>query len=289
MTDSAVTSERQYNSLLARFVQIQGVIDCANLSRYHQIGGIFNEFCEGLDRQLYGSRTVQRLADDLRDRGVLSDISDPVRYLYWARSVYNFDPSFDQLQELSKHGFTVSHAKLIFSLQDDIRDKVLKAMLETERVPSTRDLQTQLRLEDTAAASQEAMTLASAPPAETPTLPPGPAPVPAPADGVKDEAEKSGKEKDAPEKVEKAAKADKEAAPVSPLKTINGLEKLVSKVVLGLPDAFIAIRHVEKTGFDSDKAQANYKTALSNLRSAVKAAMEPLKEFKKLLDECTDD
>ena len=275
-------AERKYEALLNRFTAVQASVDGANLKRYHQMGGIFNEFCEESQRQTYGERTVQRLADDLRARGTLTDIMDPVRYLYWAKSLYDFDPTYVSLADLSSRGFTMTHAKLVFSLKDELRAKILAALMSSDKVPSTRDLETQLRLEHTAAASQAALDIAATSEApvvpDTPILPPGPAPVPAPTAAAGDKPEKASK----PEKTTKAKESD---TPANALKTLNQLEKTVSRMIVGIPDALLILMDVDKRGFDSDKASKNYNKLASNLRAAVNSAIEPLNELKKILDE----
>lgn len=283
----------KYETVLERFAKVQSLIDNANMERYHKIGEIFNDFCDGIERNSYGDNTVQKLADDLQVRGVLSDIVNPVRYLYWARGIYAFDPSYKKLAELSKRGFTVTHAKMIFSLDEKIRGKMLLAFLSSDQVPSTRELEPQIRLLNVSSAAQEVHALATDPtpaaPVAAPDVAPAAASVPAaaPASTGMVDAPAPTDKPDAASKVGKVEREDD--TPVSPLKSLNMLEKLVSKVVIGIPDAFIAIRTAEKKGFDSDKAQKNYATLLSNLRSAVSATVEPLAELQKLLDEVKTD
>ena len=281
-----VKSEARYESIINRFTQIQATIDSVNLKRYHEVGSIFNDFCEGAERNLYGDNTAQKLATDLQVRGILSDIKEPVRYLYWAKSIYNFDPTYEKLEELNKCGFSVSHAKMIFALPDALRDKTLKGYIASGVVPSTREESTRLRLNNVDAASKDAIAIAQETiPEVTGTVVTPPPASPAPAPDKAPEASKS-EEKPAKEKKEKKDKSDEV---VSPLKVINQLEKMVSKVVIAIPDAFIAIRQSEKAGFDSDKAQKNYTVMMSNLRSAINAAVEPIAELQKLLEEVKTD
>lgn len=278
----------KYDAVIMRFSELQQQVDQANLERYHKIGELFDEFCVGVERNAYGTNTVQHLADDLQTRGILSDISNPVRYLYWSRAIYQFDPSYGRLRALAKLGFSVTHAKLVFSLTDEVRDRVLQALMSSEQVPSTRELEAQLRLSASSEAAQAVEELAKdtlpkagdsvAP--TTQTVPAGEEPViPAPAT-PKDEK---------PEKATKGAAEKKEPvksdAAAHPLKAIKALEKLVSKMLIAIPDGYIAVTTAEKEGFDSDKAQQNYTTELSNLKAAVDSAIKPLQELKKLLDD----
>lgn len=287
-----MTESIKYDGIIIRFAELQQQIDGANLTRYHKIGELFNEFCDGIERNVYGENTVQRLAEDLQMRGVMSDISNPVRYLYWARTIYQFDPSFDKLKELAKRGFSVTHAKLVFSLTDTVRDKVLQALLSADAVPSTRELEAQLRITATSEAAQAVAELSKesalgdtvAPTTQTvpaPTTPVIPAPAPAPA-ADDDKPEKADKA-DKAERSDKGKDAVKTDAAAHPLKAIKALEKLVSRMVISIPDGFIAVTTAEKEGFDSDKAQKNYATEVANLKSAVDSALKPLQELKTLL------
>lgn len=286
---SMLTESIKYEAMLMRFTEMQQSIDCANLGRYHKIGELFDEFCAGVERNAYGDNTVQKLANDLQAQGALSDIANPVRYLYWARTIYQFDPSYDKLKELAKRGFSVTHAKLVFSLTDPVREKVLQALMSSEAVPSTRELESQLRL----TASSEAVkavaelakdTLPQAGDTVAPTTQTVPVEVtpeiPAPATPKESK----------PDRAEKSEKKDKSDTPKTdaaahPLKAIKALEKLVSKMIISIPDGFIAVTTAEKEGFDSDKAQKNYTTEVSNLRAAVDSAIKPLQELKSLLDD----
>jgi hypothetical protein len=285
---SSLTDSIKYDGIIIRFAELQQQVDQANLERYHKIGELFDEFCDGIERNIYGANTVQNLANDLQSRGVLSDISNPVRYLYWSRAIYQFDPSYKKLSALAKLGFSVTHAKLVFSLTDEVRDRVLKALMSSEQVPSTRELEAQLRLSASSEAVQAVEELAKdtlpkegdsvAP--TTQTVPAGSEPeIPAPATPKSEKPEKAEKGK-----AEKKEPAKSDAA-AHPLKAIKALEKLVSKMLIAIPDGYIAVTTAEKEGFDSDKAQQNYTTELSNLKAAVDSAIKPLQELKKLLDD----
>lgn len=284
---STLTDSIKYDGILIRFTELQQTIDGANMERYHKIGEIFDEYCDGLSRNVYGDSTVKRLADDLQMRGVLSDIDNPVRYLYWARTIYLFDPTFAKLKELTKRGFSVTHAKLVFSLTDDVRDKVLQALLSADQVPTTRELESQLKVTATSEAAKAVAELAKEAfpkPADSTTAPSTPTLA---ADTSPPIAAPSTPKDDKPDKPAKQDKSEtpKTDAAAHPLKTIKALEKLVSKMIIGIPDGFIAVTTAEKEGFDSDKAKKNYDTEVSNLRAAVTSAIEPLQELKKLLDD----
>jgi hypothetical protein len=84
-------------------------------------------------------------------------------------------------------------------------------------------------------------------------------------------------------KVEKADKTP--AEPGSPLKTMKSLDKLLTKLMVEIPEAFIVIRETGKRGFDSDKAQQNYEKLLVDVGSGIANLLEPLTELKK---ECDD-
>jgi hypothetical protein len=286
-----MTESIKYDAILMRFQEAQQEVDASNMRRYHRIGELFDEFCGGLERQVYGDHTVQKLADDLQARGVLSDIAYPVRYLYWARTIYQFDTSYTKIEQLVKRGFSVTHAKLVFSLEDKLRERIITMLLKSEQLPSTRELETQLRLEASSEAAKSVSELSKEREAVTPPTP-ADKPVAEGSPQAKPQ-ESSGKEeksaREPSKKESKAATSGSKDSPATdaeahPLKAIKGLEKIISKMVVAIPDGFIAVNTAEKRGFDSDKAQKNYATELSNLRSAVNGAIKPLEELKALLD-----
>ena len=61
-------------------------------------------------------------------------------------------------------------------------------------------------------------------------------------------------------------------------------QALLVKVTAELPDVFIAIRESEKIGFDSDKAEANFKGKKSDIKASLQALIGPLQELLKDVD-----
>jgi len=275
-------ADKTYKALLDKFAATARGGEADNLKRYHGIGELFNEFTEGVPRNAYGERTVDQLAEDLSDRGLLVDIKDGKRFLYWAKSIYDDYSDVDDLMALAEHGFTVTHAKSLFVLSDGLRAKVMaKLAHEDGTIVSTRELDSIIKEE----ARDKAITKiaeVSSPKAETtsgfPPVEGGEGPVAGTPEEAKAPEAKKPEEKAKPANVERA----EPIAIPHPLKTLASMEKLISRAITEVPDVLIVLKEMTKRGFDSDRAQKNFKEHVANLKSALQAVIEPLQI---LLDE----
>ena len=284
--------DRRYSALVDRIATACQQVEGANLRRYHKIGSLFSEFVRGLDSRRYGSATVERLAEDLQERGILAEVTRPTRLLYWAK---NISDAYEeaQLDALAERGFTVSHAKQLFALTPELRQEVEKRMIVDGQVVATRNLAllvTEANQKLVSHASQEAATAAATErqsreegtsgadttEAEAPTAPQDQSEVPEGAQAeIADDAQ-------APVEAnprQQAPAAPRERTVSNPLKVIRDLEKYLTKVNLSIPDAFIVVRESGQIGFDSDVAHNRYITQLRNARVAANGLIEPLQEL----------
>ncbi len=283
MSGELTTAERRYQTLLTKIKDSCASIEKQNLKRYHKIGQLFSEFVAGLDSNRYGDATVEKLAADLTENGVLAEVRDPRRFLYWAKNVFDAYPEFANLEELAGRGFTVSHAKRLFSLSPEVREEVERAMIQDGRIVSTRDLDelvqsiNQRRIgEASAEAAEEARTereAADAEPTEEEGEEAGEIVEGAPTDAA--EATEEG-EAAAPAT---GAPAARERTIASPAKVIKTIDKALTRANMGIPDAFIVMRESQQIGFDSDRAEENYKAQLRALKASAESIAGPLQEL----------
>ncbi len=298
----APTSDRRYTALVERIVDQCKAIENQNLQRYYLIGQHFSEFVQGLaDGNRYGEATVEKLATDLKGRGVLEDIRDPTRFLYWAKNLHDEFPDKAKLETLAGMGFTVSHAKVLFAVKAPLRQEVEASMLEDGRMISTRALQdlvnakTQQRIADASKEAADANRAAREegdPPPDAPTgavveggqeQAEAPAEAAEPAEDPPDEAQ--AEEPAAAPAVERPANVPATGAPQrertvsAPLKVLNDIEKALTRANAGVPNAFIVLRESAQIGFDSDRASANYQQRLQALKAVGQALLEPLQEL----------
>jgi hypothetical protein len=307
-------TSRTYDDILNDATALIRESESDNLIRYWRFGALVAEFCKGADRAAYGDRTIQTLASDLQSRGILSEIKDPTRHLYWSKSIHD-TYRLPELKALAKEGYTVYHAKIMLSL-----DPAERVAIETDlkdgdgKIVSGRKLQ-ELVKEKYRQQVSDTLKAAVATPAEMleqkldfsdkPAAPPATVGYSSATDPDVPESEggptAEERERILAERAAKPSKADKPAklaksektsssksdAPAeSPLKVLNQLDKVAVKLMASIPDAFIAIREAGKRGFDSDKAAANYATKLKDVRTALASLQEPI---QKLLETINDE
>lgn len=303
---AATTSDRRYNALIERIVDQCQAIENQNLQRYYLIGQHFSEFVQGLaDGKKYGEATVEKLATDLKDRGVLEDIRDPTRFLYWAKNLHDEFPDRAKLETLAGMGFTVSHAKVLFAVKSPLRQEVEAVMIEDGRMISTRALQdlvnakTQQRIADAskeAAEANRASRESGDPPPDAPTgaaIAGGQQAEEADDEDEleaesQEEGEESGEQAAAPEAAQAAERPanvpatgapPRERSISAPLKVLSDMEKALTSANSKVPDAFIVLRESAQIGFDSDRAADNYRQRLAGLKSVGQSIIEPLQEL----------
>lgn len=302
---AAPAAERRYQAILEKMVKHVQSAEVNNLRRYHSIGQLFTEFVNGLDGKKYGSATVERLANDLRDHGVLSDVADQKRFLYWAKNLSDCFPDFVVLEEMSSRGFTVSHAKLLFSLSPEVRGRVERQMIQDGRMVSTRELsdlvnevQGQLQVELSQQAAVEHRKFREEP--ETPETaeadapaaeePPAEVDSPEAAEAADDGGEGNPELEtptagDRPEGVPATGAPPRERTIKSPLKVLRAVQKVMGKVHDELPNTFIVIRETAQIGFDSDTAAERYMQQLRDVRQMAATMIEPVQELLRSIDQ----
>jgi len=258
--------------------------EAANLIRYHRFGQLFSDFCRGLDTRVYGARTVETLVDDLRGTGLMANLADPKRFLYWAKNLYDTYPDKEKLKDLACQGFTMSHAKLLFAIEPELLQQVSEQMLGADgKILSTRELTNIIHGMTKDRAFEKLVEVVGETPAPAVNQTVEQASIPMPtAPAPTDEPE--GKP-DKPSKDTKPSKAPKDdSGPINALKVIKGLSKSADKLLTSLADGFLAVKAADKTGFDSDKAQKNFKEQINNLHDSLSRMQEPIAELVKTLD-----
>ncbi len=303
MTNELTAPERRYQTLIAKLAERCSNNNKVNLKLYHGYGEIFAEFLNGLSADKYGSASVDQLAQDLCAKGAVPSgiAAEPTslkRYLYWSKSIYDSYPDFHRLEELSDLGFTVTHAKKLFSLSRELREVVESRMIVDGRVVSTRQFEaivdevSQRAIADNSAAAAQAAAAARTAPAEAAAAPAEDVA----EDGADGDDEGGTDNEPGPAEVAAAAPAQNTAAPqtgrptnpaqeiANPIKVIKETEKAVTRANAKLPDAFIAVRQIGQTGFDSEAAHSRYLEQLRNTRTAVQAFLEPAQELLRNID-----
>jgi len=279
-------ADKSYKALLDKFAAAYRGGEADNLKRYHNIGELFDTFTEGAERNTYGERTVDQLTEDLAERGLLADIKDGKRFLYWARSIYEDYPDVDDLMTLAEQGFTVTHAKSLFVLDEEFRAKVVARLANADgTIVSTRELDAIIKEEARGKAVETIAKIAAPAKEDTSGFPPAEGEGDGPVAGTPEETKPDAKaEKEPAKKPASVARAEPMEIP-HPLKTLASMEKLISRAITEVPDVLIVLKEMTKRGFDSDSAQKKFREHVANLKSALQSVIEPLQI---LLEETKD-
>jgi predicted transcriptional regulator len=279
-----VKTDSDYKAILDKFESTYKSIEAANLKRYHALGELFSEFCVGQDKRKYGTRTVDTLATDLVNRGILTDIADPKRLLYWAKLVYDKYTDFAVLEDLAKKGFSVSHAKHLLSVPPELMPEVEAKLFVKDRCISVRDLGdliNTLRTKSVVTKAKDALESAKSLEKAKEELAEGEVRVEIvdssgddPAETEPAEPAEETKPLETPKPLSRpvdATPARAEADIPHPLKTINSIDSILTKACAEIPDLLIVIKEIDKRGFDSDKAQKNFEEAKRNVRATMES------------------
>lgn len=251
-------SQRRYQTIVDKIFDLCRGAEQENMKRYYRIGEKVFEFL-GKDeeneaeqaekrKKRYGDATVENLAEDLQSKGALTDIKDPKRFLYWACNLFG-KYEWEQLEELTARGFTMTHAKLLMGVSPEIENEVKAEMLVDGRVIGTRAMEDLIREKQQARIAGEAAAAAEA--AE---------------EGRPVEAE--------------------EGTSVDAIKVLTTMAKSLVRLQAEVPNAFIGIREIREVGFGSDKRYEKYIKLLREVDETMEAANEPLAVLRK---EITDE
>lgn len=285
-------ANQRYETLLQRMTDLLRNGVRQNIERAYKLGLMYREFTDGMIRNKYGDATVEKLCTDLQSRGVLGEYSRPDKYLYVAKVLVDMFPDLDELNKLVDHGFSLSHAKRLFSLDEQTRTKVQSRMIEHGRVISVvrlEDLCREVGSKQSMESIRHVVGESDDPSADVPEsrFDCSPAPVDtksahssAGAAAPAEQPQSKPQEKTATSKTNTIP----ERSIKSPLKAVKTLERQVSKSVIAMADAVIAVKETAKIGFDSDIAQDRYLKELSNLRVALSSFLEAAPALCSLID-----
>lgn len=294
--------ESQYNDILERISSVCAVADRAEraaeitvLQKYHDIGALFVEFASSSTTGRYGARTVHTLAEDIVSRKLLPNVLDVPRFLYWSKNLYDRFPNFKELEDLGNKGFTLSHAKYMFSLSTEVWDTVSAQMItDSGRVVAVRGLRELIEAASPAIAQQrssEALSsledsLEAPKPVETPRTAEEsqtreavvdddrvPSSVPS-VKGVKSTKDKH---------MEPISVTDVSTADVDPKRVFGSIRKNLTNLHNLMADAILAIKGSQLTS-QSDHDWDAMKEIAIDIHSLSRGLTEPLKQVIGILE-----
>lgn len=270
--------EVSYDQIKVEAANQLRAIELSSLDKYWKIGEVVEVFCRNASRNKYGERTIVTLATDLRELGLLEDVADPTRFLYWAKSIKEAYTK-EALASMVDSGYTVYHAKLLLSLDPEQRAKIGDQIFEEDGTicsgAKLKSIVMSTLRADMRVAAEEAVKAVTAEEvklpekSETPVSPDTPGNPELPTPTPEPRAEAAAHTESSP------SAAD---TPPNTLKTLRQVEKSATKILATIPDVFIAIRTVQQTGFDSERAQNNYNRTLAEMKTALRDILDPIQE-----------
>jgi hypothetical protein len=260
-----------YDAVVDQAVSLIRTVETSALVTEWMLGGIVASFVEAQGTKKYGNKSIQTLADDLQAKGVLTDHRYPVRILYLAKQLHE-KLTKEKLAAYVERGITRTHVRALLSLPDGTVEDVMEQLFTDGKVVSTREAREIIEREATVAKAKE---------------------VEATVQAVKEEAkaeeapmfvaseEPEGSE---PAKTPKAEKPKPSAAEpttkVGALKAIKDFDKSAEKTLSQVAAALEALHFASKKGFDSNRANKNFRTSVSNCTHLVTTLLKVLPELQ---------
>lgn len=277
--NAVANPDNTYAQVIRKFVAAWKEGEAANIRRYYDLGRLFDEFCGGVERAVYGEKAVDNLLQDLSDLGVFKEGEDGRRRLYWARGVYRTYPDFSTLEQLSERGFTLTHLKALLGVSDNLRTQAEQLLLRNGKVIPTREF-----VEGVAKLCQDAVRNRAQAVTATETREANVVATEPPEDEVTDDPAMEGDggpvlttptPEDAPVPAAAQQRPVTEAAPVSQ-RPIKDMDKALTRVMALVPEVLITVKGKAQEGFDSEVARRKYMEQLRTLVVEIRDLREPL-------------
>jgi hypothetical protein len=278
--------EAIYNECLEAACRCTSVAQLSHLNYYWELGAIVIRFIQAAGEK--PSRAgIERLASELTAR--IPGATFGATTLYCARSV-NLMYRQEDLPEMVSKGVLIGHLKLLASVDEETRPAVVEKLYGDDgkavTIKALEETIQEHRKQSVRKATDEAIQTARAPAPVKPTPPAA-----EPSDNVGDTGSADNAvgvaapvQPDDGKTKSVGAHQEKEFSQ-SPLKPLKQIDSTCTKLLSIAPDVFIVIGEASKIGFDSDKAQANYKAAFENAQAGL---MEVKQVVDKLLEQMTD-
>jgi hypothetical protein len=274
-----LTSDQAYTALLDRFVALYRTGQARAIQVMHKMGAHIDEFMREQEEggaKRYGSRNLDKLIDDLNNRGVQQYARST---LYHCRKVFLIMKEAD-IDLLANRGYSVNHVKALLPLSDELREKIQSEMVDLKTqsvIPlpvlelKIRDAQMEVKRADADAATDPADVVRAAA-AE------------GPANGVTSEdaaAENGYTGEDGELRAGEGGKGGPAGASTTgkdysapPLAAVKAMGKICDQFVTLVPGVTKSCREVTKIGFDSPKAAENWCMARDTCMDALKGVQQ---------------
>lgn len=265
---TAITTST-YENVVEQAAKLIRNVETSALVAEWALGDIVAEFVKAQGTKTYGSKTIQTLADDLQAKGVLTDHRYPVRILYLAKQLREKFTQ-EKLAAYVERGVTRTHVRALLSIPDGTVEQVMEQLFTDGKVVSTREARDIIDREANIAKAKEVEATVHATKEEAPMF--------VAAEETEGEPNPTKTEKAKAEKPKPTA--SEPTTKVGALKSIKDFDKAAEKTLSGVAAALEAIHFAQKKGFDSDKAQKNFRTSVSNCTHLVTSLLKVLPELQ---------
>ncbi len=278
-----------YDKYVTSAIGLTRGLQVSHLKWYWDMGELVNHFLTAGKK--LGDKNLDTFAADLK--GHVTGVEIGTSTLYCARSIrLNYEA--DSLNAMVERGVTVGHLKLLMPLKDGTKDTVTKKLYGADGKAITIKQLDDVISETAREAAHESVAKAT-----EQVKVPKPVPPEVPVAGEAQVEPESAQQAEA-EATPVAAKPDdgmagtRGASPQKefsqpPLKALKAYDNAATKLIACTGDALIAVNEGVKVGFDSDKAQKNFREAFNAAMAATRDVMETAKQLLDTMEEMGKD
>jgi hypothetical protein len=264
-----------YQNYLEEATKLTQEYEKSTMSWYWQMGDLYLKFVQSQQNNEMGNRTIQHFIADLSNQPIPIDIA--VSTLYTAKQIRE-KYQFESIGTLIERGVKVNHLKLMLPLKDAaVEAKVSRQLVRGDgTVIPVRELKEVIdEVQKDAAVAGAKKTIQD-------------------VDKAKTKGETVYQSEDDTEALKTPSKGEHRSAKakefsVSPLQAFKKFDKHAIATISAIGDAIIAAYEGTKVGFDSDRAQKNYKEAFEGALGTAEQLLEPLQKLIKEMSKARKD
>lgn len=264
-TNVTAQATKSYDDVVDQAANLIRNVETSALVAEWALGDIVANFVAAQGTRTYGTKSVQTLADDLQAKGVLTDHCYPVRILYLAKQLREKFAQ-EEIAAFVSRGVTRTHVRALLSVPDGTVEEVMEKLFTEGKIVSTREARDIIEREATIAKAKEVEATVHEKTAEAPMF--------VASEDPTEEAPTTKTEKTVPDKPKPSA--SEPTTKVGALKAVKDFDKSAEKTLSQVAAALEAIHFAEKKGFDSDRANKNFRTSVSNCTHLVTSLLKVL-------------
>lgn len=280
-----------YGEYVDKAINLTHNLQVSHLRWYWEMGDLVSKFMANQAAKKFGEKNLDTFAVDLK--GHMNGVEIGTSTLYCARSI-NVHYKLEQLDDMVKRGVTVGHLKLLIPLKDEQKTEVAKKLYGADGRAITIKQLDEAISETARRAAQESVAKAAETVKARPTPPAPPTASEEPVGAPEATAPEGSDAPPATPVVDDGKSGTRGATPQKefsqpPLKALKTFDNVATKLIACTGDALIAVNEGVKVGFDSDKAQKNFRDAFHSAQAATRDVLETCKQLLATMDEIGKD